>query len=96
MPSSHWPGKQQGHVDRLLQLPQPPLVAMVADKEKGQYELVDLARATIDNSGTKNTVVEERGYNTQDRLLLGPTEALEVLHHSTTGHLGIEKLLAKF
>lgn len=68
-------------------------------KEEVWQELMDLAWATLDDSDTKTTVVEGRAYNTQGRLLLrllGGTLALEVLHHSIAGHLGIKMMLAKF
>lgn len=48
---------------------------MVADKEEVFQELSDLARATTDDPGMKNTGVKGRTYDMQGRLLLGPIGA---------------------
>lgn len=58
-----------------------------------------MVRVTLEDPEVKNTMVEGWVYNVQGRLLLGPTgaiHAMELLHHSATGHLGVKKLLAKF
>lgn len=77
-----------------LTCPQPPSVAAIIDQEGMTTELTQYTRGNPDR-----VVVEGQEYNHQGRLILEPqgtSHSLEVLHYSTTDHLGAKKQLSKF